>query len=815
MRKDRWFWTIAPAAALLWGWVWPDPAYPLSPAKPPDQPSVAAVPETLISPSVAKRFYDVAYELRYDRTLNDAKAEQAMVFLQAAGQLDPASDVYSLLLDLACQYSRRDHLSQVTEWLVPAVQMSADLEALRGAVRYILDHIGSSQQKEQFLGTLLERIGGRNTILDSELMTLYGLLVLERSDQRAARSFFAKAYQIDKYNELAFAKLAELSPDQIGPALYLERLRLAMQETPLDLDTATAFAQYAEQLELYDLAAGSYGYCADLFTYLHPKQTLPPDIYLPWAISLYHTEDRRKVIQIATDLRNSGRVDIFLEAMAGKSAEKAGDSDLAGRILSGVEQLALQWVNQRSAGGTGDSSQVRPRQLAWFYCFVRPDTAQALDWANKAYTEEPNSMAAGALLAYALVMNDQSQWAKPLIEQWGGNQIAECALAQVRLTEPDKSKAIQTLRSAIAKDPGSLVAEQAKGLLVQQGLEYRPQADTEAILNTLTGGFGQTLVPRFVDPNKGVTFQVTLPANTFPYGSDIVGKVIVTNQGSDFLVIGDRGGMKGTVRVDGKVTGDLTRDLPGLISRQVLSDCRLAPGRSATASLRLMTGPLRDLLLTTPQASLKVEFTVYWDPQGTADGRVSSELAGVAPVTLTIARPRVELTAKGIRSQFNAMSIAEIPENIRTAELFVGLLREQQVMATQGVVYKFKFAEWMPALLKTSLTHDSGLLLYPGPEQWVVKVHTLADMIRFPLDLDLTKSVAQNLTDSHWPVRLMALYLLALDGEGGFGRVLEWTSKYDVHPLVRDMATVLMSGSDRPSAGTASKGAGPLGSMAQ
>ena len=47
------------------------------------------------------------------------------------------------------------------------------------------------------------------------------------------------------------------------------------------------------------------------------------------------------------------------------------------------------------------------------------------------------------------------------------------------------------------------MAEQAKERLAQQGLEYRPQADTEAILNTLASGFGQTLVPRFVGPPTG------------------------------------------------------------------------------------------------------------------------------------------------------------------------------------------------------------------------------------------------------------------------------------------------------------------------
>ena len=189
----------------------------------------------------------------------------------------------------------------------------------------------------------------------------------------------------------------------------------------------------------------------------------------------------------------------------------------------------------------------------------------------------------------------------------------------------------------------------------------------------------------------------------------------------------------------------------------------------------------------------------------------------MAPVTLTIARPRVELTAKGLRGQFNAMSLAETSEKIKTAELFVGLLKEQQAMAAQGVLYKFKFAEWMPALLKTSLTHDSGLLLYPGPDAvggkgpYPGRHGPIA-----PGHRSDQGGGPESGGHTHWPVRLMALYLLALDADGGFGQVLEWTSKYDVHPLVRDMTAALIGGAvEPPLKGAHPAGASPMAAVTQ
>ncbi|MBP8304067.1 MAG: hypothetical protein KBE04_08070 [Phycisphaerae bacterium] len=796
---DTWLRTLALGAVLWAGWAWPRPCSALPPAGSLAAADPAVAPETLASAPAAQRFHELACDLMYGPTLTEGQAEQALILLQAAAALDVTIEVHPLLLELAGRTRRRDYSEQVPAWLNRSVHASADLDACRAGVRYCLERLDSPQQRERFLGTLLEQVGGRNAVFDSELMTLYGNLVLERRDRQTARSLFAKAHEVDPYNRLAFAKVAELAPDQIGPAAYLEHLRLVLRESPLDVEAALAFAQYAEQLELYEVAAGTYGYCVDLFRYFNPGRPVPPEIYLPWAMSLYHTDDRAQVVDIAAQVRQAGRVDLFLEGVAGRAAAKSGDQERAQEILSNAAQKATQLAGKRASG---DGPQVLPRHLAWFYCFAQPDKAQALDWANKAFAEEPNSAATGALLAYALVLNGQLQWAQPLIERWSGNQVSGLARAGVLLAQGDKVQAADALRASIAKDPGSLSAEQAREQLAQQGLEYPSKVDPGAILGALTGPFGQTLIPRFTDPNQWVLFQTTVPTNTLAYGDDLVARTVITNRGPEPLVISDQAWMRGNVRVDAKVTGDLTREWKGLISRRLFSDCRVLPGHSAMASLPLTVGPLRDLIRACPQASLKLEFYVHWDPPAEASTRGARMAVAIPPSTLTIARPRFDLTATDLRSRFSALAVADSRQRVETAGLFVGLLKEQHRMATQGVLYNLKFAEWMPGLLKTSLTHDSGLLLHPGPDEWVTQVHSMADLVGLPLDLEISQAVARNLHDPRWPVRLMALVLLA-GNDGGFRQVLDWTSKYDVHPLVRDMALAWIgsAGPDTPSQG--------------
>ena len=53
--------------------------------------------------------------------------------------------------------------------------------------------------------------------------------------------------------------------------------------------------------------------------------------------------------------------------------------------------------------------------------------------------------------------------------------------------------------------------------------------------------------------------------------------------------------------------------------------------------------------------------------------------------------------------------------------------------------------------------------------------------------------VARHLNHPEWPVRLMAVYLLATEAGGDFGKVLDWTARQDENALVRSLAVVLGS----------------------
>ncbi len=741
--------------------------------------------EQLFSPSLAQKFYEIAYELANSEDINGPKTEQAIAFLTATMELDNrANYVHPVLIKLVAQHPERDYSEIVYNSLARYLDKSSDFEPARQATQYLLERLNSREQREQLLAGLLQNLNGKNVCFDSELATLFGLLVAEKADANAAQVYFMQAFNSNKYNKLAFEKLVELAPEQIAPAIYLEHLRLALGENPLDLEAALAFAQYAERLQLYQAAADAYDYCAQLFSYLHPSQQLPPYIYLPWTLNSYNTQrNQHNCLQIASQIRQSGRFDLFVEAIAGKASLKIGDTEQANRIFQAAEEKIN---NQSPTPVPSAAGGIDSQSIAWFYCFASPDANKALDWANRAYAAEPNSATAAAILAYSLVMNGQKDWAKSLlIDKYEHNQISDLALAQIQLADANKDSAIETLKSAIAKDPASLEAELAKEILTSVGGEYVPPIEPDMTLMALRSSFGQNLVPQFTKPDKIISAQFNVRGSDFSYGSSLDSTVAITNISSEPLVVSDDGLFTGNIRVDANITGDLNKNIPNLVSFKIRPASPVKPGTSFFVPLHLPTGELRNLLLTHPQASVDIEFTLYLDPVTTDQGQIISRIPDLKPATVTIKRHKIEIIDSFLKNRIGSLTNGQPGQKIKTAQLFIGLLLEQHAMAGIEPPYKFTYTDSMPSLLKSALLHS---LI---SDDWAVKVHIMADMTSLPLDYQFINALSENLNDTHWPVRLMATYLLAKNQDSGFTKVLDWTAKYDSSKFVRDMAVAL------------------------
>jgi hypothetical protein len=739
-------------------------------------------PEKLFSPSVSELFYEMAYDIAHRENVTDAQAEQAIVLLNAAMELDTSTGFITAdMLQIASRPGPERHLQTLYDTLIKYTDKNADLLVAANAARYLLNQLDSRQQREILLRRLIHDIGESNLSVSSEFATVLGLLYAEKADNTNAVMALATAYNWNRYNQLAFEKLVELAPDKINPMVNLEYLRLKLRKNPLDLGAALALAEYAQKTQLYELAVGSFQYCADLFQFLYPNQDVPVAIYIDWMTCCCNaSQGQPKCLQLAEQFRSSvnakqGRFDLQMEVLAAKAAAKTGDTETAGRIIEAAEQKAIQ-----SAGRSTDYTT-----LAWFYCFVRKNSEKAVDWANKAYAAEPNSPITAGLLACALVDNNQLDPAKPLFENFPQTQFADFAKAKFLLAKGQKQPAVDSLRAAIDKYPGSIVAEQALMLLAEQKADYIPIYDTNVIMATVKKTVGEQIIPQFIRPDQILSFQLNVRGNRFVYGSDFTGAISITNNWYEPLVIAENGLCKGRILIDAYVTGDVNQRFEKLVSTTTRPALPIEPGHSNIVPVRLYSGPLKQLLLSHPQASLNIRFTAYLDPVATADGNMASAIPGIMPATVEIERPRAEITQNYLQNRFNSLSQGKQGPKIKAAQLIAGLLMESRETANHGQSYKFTSTGQMNSMLEAALVQSLT------DSDWVVRTNNIAAIAELPLDYELTSAVAQGLNDQHWPARMIAVWLLSQKQGYNFAKVLDHTAQYDNSEFVRKMAIAL------------------------
>ena len=751
------------------------------------------------SPSVAEKFRELARELTRGGNVANPRIRQAIALAQAAGELDRSSPAtLPLLIELYSRDKAGDNSQAVYDLLVDYVDESADLMLCSQATQYLLAGLDSREERERMLEQLLSDLGNKNVYFGSELATVLGVLMAEKANADAAGFYFAQAYRNNKYNDIAFSRLAELFPDKLGPEIYLEHLRLEVQEDPTDLEAAMALAQYAERLELYDIAAGVYEYCAGLFAYLFPSEKLPADIYLPWSLSAYNTETQvPQCMKIAQMVGATGRFNLVVESLAAKAAAKMGDGQQATQIFKAIEQKIQQYLEEGPTAIGGEGRRLTPGQVAWFYSLVLPNPQKAVSWSNKAYLADPNSSSASSLLAYALVGSGEDKWARPLLANNPPTQIGQLARAKLQMTDGQEQEAVATLKAAVARDPGSVAAEHARELLEEMDSPYLPPVDPDVVMDLLKDMFSGEFIPTLTVPEEMLSVQFNMRGNKFPYGSDFGAIVTIENEGNHPIIVSDDGLLRGNLRIDASVTGDLEQEIPNLVNRTSRHSFLIEPGKTMLQPVDLVRGPLREMLLVHPQASLDIEFTLYIDPIMDDQGRVMNRLTKLPAVKALVTRPAIELSGKYLRNRFNLISTGHSGQKIQTAQLFVGLLAEQYAMSDRTVPYRFMYADWMPTMFRNALLHESGLLRNPTNGEWVVKVHTMSQMTLLPMDHGLINAVSENLTNANWPVRLMACYLLAKAKTGDFSKVLEWAAKYDSHQVVRQMAAALAAEKDR------------------
>jgi hypothetical protein len=412
------------------------------------------------------------------------------------------------------------------------------------------------------------------------------------------------------------------------------------------------------------------------------------------------------------------------------------------------------------------------------------NSQDVLTWATKAYDANSNFVSAASFFAYALIKNNQIDLAKPVLEKIGTSTQASAIVKAETMAGKDANTAIiEVLKKTVMSSPGTFEARTAKAMLKKLGSEYVPSVDPEALVTVLKNDFGPSFFSEFVAPEKMITVNLQTGGSTFSYGSQLNAQLSVVNNYSEPMVVCPEGLFKGNVRVDVRISGDLTEQIDNLIVKFVRPSYEIKHGDALFIPLQLETGKLKRIMDSHPQADLNLEITAYVDPQADANGQVRN-FYGIKPAKEILKLRKLELNTKYLQQRLEAIKRGHQGQKIKSAQLFAGLLAEEQSFSGTGPKYKFIYAE--PELLSSALARCMS------EDDWVLKVQTMASLLKLKLDYRLTEAVSSELRNRFWPVRLMALFILTQNQGKDFLPVLKWTANNDNSQVVKDMAAAMM-----------------------
>ncbi|MCI0499570.1 MAG: hypothetical protein L0Y36_07810 [Planctomycetales bacterium] len=749
--------------------------------------SGTAEKESLFSPHIALIFVQQAIEIRNQGPLDAAQVEQAMTFLAAARTLDELSTQIPeqyLRIGSGCCYVQRDYTADLTWALNRYLDERSDLEAATRAVRCMLERLNARTDREILLDKLIRDYEARNPVFVSDAATQLALLAAEKSDARTAMILASAAYEKNRYNQLAFDTMVEFSASvnlDLTPSAQLLHLREMVELDPYDLTAAVCYADRLRRAQLYDAASEAYAYAVHLFEFLYPDEPVDAALVGSWIQSCCQVQRMEtQCLELTDKYRDPKRLDLMLEAAAGRAMVRLGRVQEGKRLLESAAKKA-----EALLAAEGVAVPVYPEQLAWFYSFVLEQPDKALAWSNRAFQEAPERRGVAAMFGYTLAVSGQrdlaGQYAEPLKDT---DQIAAVTMALAAFAA-DPNQALLALRAAVEMAPDTYVAEKAIRLLRDKGSDYIPTVPVETIRNDLDQQYGRRVVPQFVAPADRCSAKLLFNGSDFHYGAEILPRLVIENTGGEPLIIDTGGCLSGEVRVDAALKGDLNVEIPNLLTTKFRPSRPIQPGEYVSVPLELNTGKLRSLLTAYPQANVRIQFVVYLDPVLSENAAVENRLKGIKPVQAQIQRTGIVLSRDFLLQRLEVLTKGQSGQKLEAARLFTGLLAERKA-------FELSQADFGHIQTEQSLLVDAVRKLLKD-DDWKIRVQAMSGLLAgsIPLEYGLVREISNNLNSNQWPVRLLAMYILAQAQPGSFQKVLDWMAQYDASPLNRRMAVAL------------------------
>lgn len=602
-------------------------------------------------------------------------------------------------------------------------------------------------------------------------------LALERMDTPAARRELEHAFTLEPGSPDAALLWLQTLGDAASPTERLPAILRALQVQPLSLDLTW---QAASLLDHYGLAAEAgvfFDYARQTFGRGADPGDLPGSFLLDRAHNLMARDQTNAAVEearaaIAADPLVAAEAGLFLHyllARAGRTVEAAQVAEQLAQRFAGLRDPAQAPVNEVA-------------QAAWYYCSVQPQPQRALMLAEAAAARAPDDDFVRRVLGWAQADNLRIEDARRTLETVAGRDaFAAALLAKLLRDAGDELGAVWTVNRLDPRptvgQPADLLA--ALDLPATATAPASQPADRAAELRRALARFDARALSFVQQPGAFLDAQVT-PEDLGPApGEPWWATFSLTNRGPFPIVLGPDGLVNPVFLLSFSLEGDRRREYPTLMTVSVDAVRVLYPGQTVRLRRTLDVGPPRRVVQQTPQQLQRVTIRALLDAERGPDGLWRPARGGQELRPVYLNRIPAAAGRAAVGALFSTLTGDSEAERVRALNLLAELWGERQ-RAERGAL------NYRPEPVPTDRLREALLNLLDSPS-WELRVRTLAALDAVGLDRGMAAAVERCAEHPHWLVRLMAVRVLARQGEAFADRAAR-IAQTDADELVRDFA---------------------------
>ncbi len=732
-------------------------------------PPPAALAQSQFNRSTPELLVDLArdYGLRRAGRQTAADVQHVRVLLEAAIRLDPnQADAWRWLCDLGAG----GDAAGLRENLAGLLAADAGHEAAYARwLEFRLGEIQTVEQRRRWLESQLDEVDGNR--LKSLVHTNLARVELQQFNRSRAGEHIQQAAELDPLNpDPAFLALSTL-PADAQPAEKLEAMLAALRFNPLDVELAWGVADLLEAAGLSQPAHVFYEHAASV--HQAAGGAMPADRLVRLAANAIARGDEEAALRYAQGVLRIQPIApdhaFFIQWLFTRTGHIVEATTISQRLsasYAAIRDPAELPVNTVA-------------QAAWFYCVYEARPERALMLAENAASRAPGDPFVTRVLGWAQALNLRNDQARATLEPIAQRDAyATYQIAKILKDAGDTAAANAVLQALRDPPRVGLASDLLRSLDLGAQPASAPAPEAADLLAALSG-FERELLEFARAPQRFVAADVRIADLAPRCGEPWRAEFRLLNRSRFPITLGPDGMLNPVFLVSIQMEGDRLRRYENLLTVGLDRYRVIPPGGTIFVQRTLDVGPPRLVSRMTPQQLQRVTVTAILDPQQQEDGSWKPSISGQTVRGPTFNRLPLVVSPEGWNALFAALRDGPDSDRFRAIEMLAQALGERQRAAGRQLAYR-------PEPVPADRIH-AALLTALGAESWELRARTLESLMICGLDAQLLRAAQTNLAHPHWLVRLMALRLLARQGESFLESARDLAAN-DADELVRSLA---------------------------